>query len=76
MTEIPGFAYDDLYGERVLRSVANLTRDDGRALLAEVARSPVVSRVTTYALDDAERALGDLRAGRFVGSAVLQVTDW
>jgi propanol-preferring alcohol dehydrogenase len=75
MTEIPGFAYDDLYGERVLRSVANLTREDGRALLAEVARSPVVSHVTTYALDDAERALGDLRAGRFVGSAVLQVTE-
>ena len=76
MTDIPGFAYDDLYGERVLRSVANLTREDGRALLAEVARSPVVSHVTTYALDDAERALGDLRAGRFVGSAVLQVADW
>jgi propanol-preferring alcohol dehydrogenase len=75
MTDIPGFAYDDLYGERVLRSVANLTREDGRALLAEVARSPVVSHVTTYALDDAERALGDLRAGRFVGSAVLQVSE-
>jgi propanol-preferring alcohol dehydrogenase len=75
MTEIPGFAYDDLYGERVLRSVANLTREDGHALLAEVARSPVVSHVTTYVLDDAERALGDLRAGRFLGSAVLHVSE-
>jgi propanol-preferring alcohol dehydrogenase len=72
MSDIPGFSYDDLYEERVIRSVANLTRDDGYALLAEVAQSPVVSHVTTYPLDQAEQALADLRAGAFVGSAVLQ----
>jgi propanol-preferring alcohol dehydrogenase len=74
MSDIPGFAYDDLYEERVVRSVANLTRDDGRSLLAEVARAPVVSHVTTYPLEQAEQALADLRAGAFVGSAVLQVS--
>ena len=73
MTDIPGFAYADLWEERTIRSVANLTRDDGRALLEEVRRIPVRSHTTTYPLDDAERALADLRAGRFAGSAVLVV---
>jgi propanol-preferring alcohol dehydrogenase len=74
MSDIPSFPYADVYGERVVRSVANLTREDGRELLelAELAR--VTSHVTTYGLEDAERALADLRAGAFVGSAVLQVS--
>jgi alcohol dehydrogenase, propanol-preferring len=71
MTDIPSFPYDILWEERTVRSVANLTRDDGRSLLDVVARSPVVSHVTTYPLDAAEEALSDLRAGAFVGSAVL-----
>jgi len=73
MSDIPGFAYADLWEERSIRSVANLTRDDGHALLEEVSRIPVRSHTTTYPLADAERALADLRAGAFVGSAVLVV---
>ena len=73
MSDIPSFPYDILWEERTVRSVANLTRDDGRALLDEVARSPVASHVTTYPLDAAEQALADLRAGAFVGSAVLML---
>ena len=73
MSDIPSFPYADLWGERVLRSVANLTRADGEAFLALASRIPIRTRVTTYALDDAERALADLRAGAFEGAAVLTV---
>jgi propanol-preferring alcohol dehydrogenase len=73
MSDIPGFPYADLWEERTIRSVANLTREDGRRLLDLVARHPIRSHVTVYPLGDAERALGDLRAGAFTGSAVLDV---
>ncbi len=73
MTDIPGFPYADLWEERVVRSVANLTRADGAALLDEVRRAPVISHTTTYPLEGAEQALADLRAGAFVGSAVLAI---
>ena len=71
MTDIPSFPYQLLGRERQLRSVANLTREDGRSFLALAPRVPVRSRVTSYPLADANRALGDLRAGRLVGAAVL-----
>lgn len=71
MSDVPSFAYRDLWGERVLRSVANLTRADGRQLLALAPRVPVRTEVAIYALEDAETALEDLRAGRVAGSAVL-----
>ena len=71
MTDIPSFPYDDLWGERSIRSVANLTREDGHEFLALSARVPVRTTITTYALDQAEQALSDLRAGRFEGSAVI-----
>ncbi|MDR3387586.1 MAG: zinc-dependent alcohol dehydrogenase family protein [Rudaea sp.] len=71
MSDIPAFAYDLLWGERVLRSVANLTRFDGEAFFAAIAKHPVRTEVHTYALSDANRALSDLRAGRFSGAAVL-----
>ena len=74
MSDIPSFPYDDLYGERTVRSVANLTREDGRELLELAQLYRVTSHVTAYPLEDAERALADLRAGAFVGSAVLQVS--
>jgi propanol-preferring alcohol dehydrogenase len=74
MSDIPSFPYADIYGERVVRSVANLTREDGRELLELAGLARVTSHVTTYPLEDAERALADLRAGAFVGSAVLQVS--
>ncbi len=71
MSDIPAFPYRLLWGERVLRSVANLTRRDGAELLALAPRVPVETRISTYPLEDAAEALEDLRAGRFTGSAVL-----
>jgi len=71
MTDIPSFPYADLWQERSIRSVANLTRADGAAFLALAPRVPVRTTVTTYALAQAEQALADLRAGAFEGAAVL-----
>jgi alcohol dehydrogenase, propanol-preferring len=71
MSDIPAFPYEILWGERTLRSVANLTREDATEFLALAPQVPVKTHVTTYPLDDAERALGDLRAGRLEGAAVL-----
>ncbi len=71
MSDIPSFPYDLLWEERTLGSVANLTREDGRDLLAAAPQVPVRTSVTTYPLADANRALEDLRAGRVEGSAVL-----
>jgi alcohol dehydrogenase, propanol-preferring len=71
MSDIPSFAYEDLWHERSIRSVANLTRDDGHEFLALAREVPVVTTVTTYPLAKAEQALADLRAGAFEGTAVL-----
>ncbi len=71
MSAIPSFPYAILWGERTLRSVANLTRSDGEEFLALAPRVPVRSRVHAYPLEQANRALDDLRAGRFDGAAVL-----
>jgi propanol-preferring alcohol dehydrogenase len=71
MSDIPSFPYDILWEERSVRSVANLTRADGDELLALAPRVPVDTHVSTYALQDANTALADLRAGRFTGAAVL-----
>jgi alcohol dehydrogenase, propanol-preferring len=71
MSDIPSFPYEDLWHERSLRSVANLTRLDGIEFLALAQRVPVRTRVTTYPLERAEDALADLRAGRFEGTAVV-----
>jgi len=71
MSDIPSFPYDILWQERTLRSVANLTRADAREMLALAPRVPVRTRVSTYPLRDAGRALDDLRAGRFTGAAVI-----
>jgi alcohol dehydrogenase, propanol-preferring len=71
MSDIPSFPYEDLWQERSIRSVANLTREDGTSFLALAPRIPVRTTVTTYPLERAEQALADLRAGRFEGSAVL-----
>lgn len=71
MSDIPSFPYELLWGERVVRSVANLTREDGRELLELAPRVPVRTHVTTYPLERAADALDDLRAGRLVGAAVV-----
>jgi alcohol dehydrogenase, propanol-preferring len=71
MSDIPSFPYSILWEERVLRSVANLTRSDGDEMLGLAPRVPVRTRVTTYPLEDTNRALADLRAGRLTGAAVV-----
>ena len=71
MSDIPSFAYADLWGERHLESVANLTRRDGEEFLPLAAALPVRTEVHRYALADVNRALDDLRAGRFTGAAVV-----
>jgi alcohol dehydrogenase, propanol-preferring len=71
MTPIPSFSYDLLYGERRVRSVANLTRQDGTEFLELARKIPVRTTTRVYELAQAEEALADLRAGRFEGSAVL-----
>ena len=71
MSDIPSFPYDDLWHERSIRSVANLTRGDGHEFLELAPKIPVRTTVTTYPLQDAEQALSDLRAGAFSGTAVL-----
>ena len=74
MSEIPGFSYDILWGERSIESVANLTRDDGTEFLELAPKVPVESNVTVYPLEKANEALQDLREGNFDGSAVLQIS--
>jgi propanol-preferring alcohol dehydrogenase len=71
MSDIPAFPYELLWGERSVRSVANLTRDDASEFLALAPEAGVRTEVSRYRLDDAMRALDDLRAGRFEGAAVL-----
>ena len=71
MTDIPSFPYDDLWQERSIRSVANLTREDGDEFLELAAAVPVRTTISVYPLTEAEQALADLRAGRFEGTAVV-----
>ncbi|MGN6372985.1 MAG: zinc-dependent alcohol dehydrogenase family protein [Solirubrobacteraceae bacterium] len=74
MSDIPSFPYNHLWRERVLRSVANLTRRDGEEFLALAPRVPVRTHTTAYPLEHAHTALEDLRGGRFTGAAVLVTT--
>jgi propanol-preferring alcohol dehydrogenase len=71
MSDIPSFPYRILWEERQLASVANLTRQDGVEFLRLAAEIGIVTRTTPYPLEDANRALSDLRAGKFEGAAVL-----
>ncbi len=71
MSDIPSFPYNILWGERSIKSVANLTRRDGEEFLALAPRVPVRTEVRRYGLVDANEALDDLRHGRFQGAAVL-----
>lgn len=73
MSDIPSFPYSILWGERVVRSVANLTRRDGEEFLALAPKVPVKTVAHPYPLERANEALGDLRAGRFTGAAVIVV---
>jgi alcohol dehydrogenase, propanol-preferring len=73
MSDIPSFPYELLWGERTLRSVANLTRRDGTDFLELAPRIPVRTHVTTYPLEDTGKALDDLRSGALTGAAVVQI---
>jgi propanol-preferring alcohol dehydrogenase len=73
MSDIPAFPYEILWRERVVRSVANLTRRDGEEFLALAGRLPIRVEARPYPLAEANRALDDLRGGRVDGAAVLRI---
>jgi len=75
MSDIPSFAYDLLWQERQIRSVANLTRRDGDEFLQIAPKVPVRTDVHPYPLTEANRALDDLAHGRFEGAAVLTIAS-
>ncbi|MGA8766132.1 MAG: zinc-dependent alcohol dehydrogenase family protein, partial [Candidatus Acidiferrales bacterium] len=74
MSPIPSFDYNLLYQERVIRSVANNTRQDGEDFLRVAAEIPIRSQVTLFPLREANRALNDLKSDRINGAAVLDCT--
>jgi propanol-preferring alcohol dehydrogenase len=71
MSDIPSFQYELLWEERVIRSVANLTRRDGEEFLALAPHVPVQTEVETFPLEQANEALDRLRQGQIRGAAVL-----
>lgn len=73
MSDIPSFPYDFLWGERILCSVANLTRKDAEEFLALTTKIPIKTETHIYSLKEANHALDDLRHGRFTGSAVITI---
>jgi propanol-preferring alcohol dehydrogenase len=73
MSDIPSFPYEILWGERVVRSVANLTRRDGEEFLALAPEVPVHTEVVPFPLEEANEALNALRAGEIQGAAVLVI---
>ena len=73
MSDIPSFPYSILWGERIVRSVANLTRKDGEEFMALAPKVPVKTEVHPYSLTRANEALDDLRHGRFEGAAVIVI---
>jgi propanol-preferring alcohol dehydrogenase len=75
MSDIPSFPYDLLWEERVVRSVANLTRADGVEFLELAPRVPVHTRTTSFPLERANDAVATLRSGKVDGAIVLDVTD-
>jgi propanol-preferring alcohol dehydrogenase len=72
MSDIPSFPYRLLWEERQLESVANLTRQDGIDFLRLAPKMEIVTKTTSYPLQQANQALADLRTGRFEGAAVLE----
>ena len=74
MSDIPAFPYNLLWEERLIRSVANLTRRDGEEFLALAPQVPVRTDITTFPLEQAGEALEQLRTGQFVGAAVITIT--
>lgn len=73
MSDIPSFPYADLWQERSIQSIANLTRRDGEEFFPLASAIPIRTEVHQYPLEEANRALNDLREGRFTGAAVLSI---
>jgi propanol-preferring alcohol dehydrogenase len=73
MSDIPSFPYEQLWGERTLGSVANLTRQDGEEFLAIAPAVPVRTEVELHPLEDANDALDSIRTGSLRGAAVLKI---
>ena len=73
MSDIPAFPYQALWGERMVRSVANLTRRDGEEFFALAPQVPVRTEIETFPLAMANEALAELREGRICGAAVLVI---
>jgi propanol-preferring alcohol dehydrogenase len=73
MSDIPSFPYETLWEERVLRSVANLTRRDGEEFLALAPKIPILTKVESFPLTAANEALESLRNGKIQGAAVLSI---
>jgi alcohol dehydrogenase, propanol-preferring len=73
MSPIPAFDYELMYGERMVRSVANNTREDGREFLAEAAAIPIRTSVTEFSLEEANEALIALKNDAIKGAAVLKI---
>jgi len=71
MSDIPAFPYADLWGERQILSIANLTRDDAATFFAAIRTVPLRIVTETFALEDANLALDRLRAGKITGAAVI-----
>jgi alcohol dehydrogenase, propanol-preferring len=75
MSPIPSFSYDLLYQERIVRSVANNTREDGRDFLKLAAEIPIRTHVQLFPLEDANRALNALKNDAIPGAAVLRIAQ-
>jgi propanol-preferring alcohol dehydrogenase len=75
MSDIPSFPYSLLWEERSVRSVANLTRQDARELLALAPQVPVRTEIRSFPLEQANEALAALRHGELRGAAVLQISS-
>jgi alcohol dehydrogenase, propanol-preferring len=75
MSDIPSFPYKLLWEERVVRSVANLTRQDGDEFLAAASQAGVLTQIQVFPLEEAQVALDSLRAGALTGSAVLRIAS-
>ena len=75
MSDIPSFPYNDLWNERTITSVANLTRSDGDEFLKLASEIPVKTKTRIYSLEEANQALEDIRTSNLNGSAVLKISD-
>jgi propanol-preferring alcohol dehydrogenase len=73
MSDIPSFPYVDLWGERAITSVANLTRRDAQEFLEIAPRVPVQTKTETFPLEEANAALDRFRAGQLEATAVLVI---